>query len=481
MKRLLIAFLLFALPVQAGTLDDLKTEGVVVGYWDFRSGDLTDRSGNGNDGTATSLQWQNRYIGFNESTSKITISDDNTLQTTALSVTYCGSFMSQTAETLVHKQDAGGTNYSVALTATNVNLYDGTNTRTIVADITGHRCITVQATHGSTGELFIDGVLEGALDGNSSLSTDDAPLILGNDHDDGDNASNSTECIVITNRELTDAEASGLYSQLASLRWAHKPRASLYYDAMSDLTANMTIACNSGATVVIDWGDGNTDTVTCDGTNQAESNTYASGGGYIVQFTHPNAESGDVEEITYLNLSGEDYRHDLRQMREMTGLTYLSLANTSVSGDISNLSGMTGMTTLHLGYTSVSGDISNLSAMTGMTTLYLYNTSVTGNIAAVRPLENLTTLDLGNNVGANLTYTSAGALPAWPGLNCDIDTIGLNATEVDAWLNDFDDDLTGAAGDLNMLGNANRTAASNAACTAIAGDGWGLHVPPDYP
>ena len=219
MKRTLTTLLLLlALPCQAGTLDDLGSD--VVGYWDLRSGSTHDWSGTGNDATSTTdFSYTNRGGQFPATTSKITVPDDGTLQLTALSVTVCGDLTSQTTEALVHKQDAGGTNYSVALTSTNVNLYDGTNTRTIAADITGHHCITVQATDSATGEVFLDGILEGALDAASALSVDNAPLIIGNDHDDGDNASNPLWCVVIVDRELTDAEAAGLYSQLASIRW----------------------------------------------------------------------------------------------------------------------------------------------------------------------------------------------------------------------------------------------------------------------
>lgn len=265
MRRALTALLLLLpLAAQAGTLDDLLTEGVVVGYWDLRSGSTRDWSGTGNDATSTtSFNYTNRGGQFPASTSKITVADDATLQLTALSVTVCGDLTSQTAEALVHKQDAGGTNYSVALTSTNINLYDGTNTRTIAADITGHHCVTVQATNGSTGEAFIDGVLEGALDAASALSVDNAPLILGNDHDDGDNASNPLWCVVIVDRELTDAEAAGLYSQLSAIRWPTRGwyRTTGVYGpelvADGDMEAAGTAAWTPGQSATLTKEDGN--------------------------------------------------------------------------------------------------------------------------------------------------------------------------------------------------------------------------------
>ena len=62
-------------------------------------------------------------------------------------------------------------------------------------------------------------------------------------------------------------------------------------------------------------------------------------------------------------------------------------------------------------------------------------------------------------------------------LSVQIYSIGLSSSEVDDWLNDFDDDLTGAAGTLNIAGdNAPRTSASDAAKTAINTDGWALTV-----
>jgi len=198
--------------------------------------------------------------------------------------------------------------------------------------------------------------------------------------------------------------------------------------------------------------------------------------------------SGDISAVSGLTgliglyLYNTSIGGDISAVSGLTSLIYLVLYNTSVSGDISAVSGLTGLTYLVLYNTSVSGNISAVSGLTGLTSLYLNNTSVSGNLSAIKGLASLTVIQVYNMTGRGITYTSAGSLPAWPGANIDIYSSGLDSGEVDAWLNDFDDNLTGAAGDLKMDGdNGNRTSASDAACTAISGDGWGLHVNPDYP
>jgi len=341
---------------------------------------------------------------------------------------------------------------------------------------------------------------------------------------------------------LTQTQKYDLAIKLRRSTYAVPGQTILYTDQSTLDTTTLEIACTAGKSATVHWGDGESTAWTCDGARNSVDHDYATEGQYAIRlvgdlldvtkikciethvygdisnvsgltsltflYLYNTSVDGDISNVsgltslTFLNLAYTSVDGDISNVSGLTSLTYLSLGstsvdgdisnvsgltslihlylgNTSVDGDISNVSGLTSLTYLHLGNTSVDGDISNVSGLTSLTTLYLYNTSVTGNLASIRPLTSLTICYLYNT---SLTYTSAGALPAWPGANLDLYSCGLDSGEVDAFLNDFDDDLTGAAGDLRLDGtNANRTAASDAACTAITTDGWGLHVNPDYP
>jgi hypothetical protein len=245
----------------------------------------------------------------------------------------------------------------------------------------------------------------------------------------------------------------------------------LYSDQSSPGNFELEIACPAGKSLTVYWGDGSSDAWVCDGTRNAVTHTYTTAGQY------PIAVVGDVYDITQIQCTETEAYGDIAVFSGLTSLTYLSLYATSVSGDISAVSGLTSLTALSLGATSVSGDISAVSGLTSLTVLSLTSTSVSGDISAVSGLTSLTTLSLHTNTGRNLTYTSGGSLPAWAGADIRISSIGLDSSEVDAWLNDFDDDLTGADGALNIAGdNAARTSASDAAKTAINADGWALTV-----
>jgi len=68
--------------------------------------------------------------------------------------------------------------------------------------------------------------------------------------------------------------------------------------------------------------------------------------------------------------------------------------------------------------------------------------------------------------GRGITYTTT-ALPAWDAINMNISSSGLDAGEVNQFLIDFEDG-SGTAGSINIKGdNGTRTAASDAAVTAL--------------
>jgi hypothetical protein len=271
----------------------------------------------------------------------------------------------------------------------------------------------------------------------------------------------------------------------------------MYPTLISDQSAllrdtTLRIACPAGGELTIDWGDGTSSAVTCNGVLQVHTHTYGGLGIYTIRVlgtVHLITDflcysqswvSGDIAslsglvDLTYLSLSSTLVTGDIASLSGMVDLTYLNLSNTAVSGDIAALSGMVDLTTLGLFSTGVSGDITSLSGLVDLTYLNLRSTLVTGDIASLSGLVDLTVLYLHSTSVSDYTSTP---LPAWPGCNIRIYNLGLSSTEIDNFLIDLADGV-GAGGSLTYIaGNSARTAASDTAVAALSAAGWGGDIP----
>ena len=212
---------------RADALDDLLTEGVVKLYHDYRAGHLQDLSGNGNHGTGTDIVWPGDGVRFNAATSVITVADAAELQLTAGMLLVFGNFQQPSSwRMLIHKRDAGGTNYSFYIDTVSIRLNDGVNIRQVVTSVDGAKCIALNMTNGGTAEAFVDGISVGLLNAASSISVDDAPLLIGAYHVGGVPQLDSTlAATLIVNRELTDTEMAQTCAALQSYRYPTMPRA----------------------------------------------------------------------------------------------------------------------------------------------------------------------------------------------------------------------------------------------------------------
>jgi len=204
-------------------IQQLIRDSELVLYHDYRSRSFRDWSGNGNDGVPTSVDWTGRGIQFPDGTSWIQVPDSLELRLTEGTLVALGDFDSQTtAEQIVSKRDAGGTNYGMYIAASFVRLYDGTNTREISESIIGKKYIALNMANGETGEYFADGISQGNLDDTSSISANDAPLYIGNYYNavaSNRNLHSTLWGILIINRKLTPAEHASLYDELVSLKF----------------------------------------------------------------------------------------------------------------------------------------------------------------------------------------------------------------------------------------------------------------------
>lgn len=241
---------------------------------------------------------------------------------------------------------------------------------------------------------------------------------------------------------------------------------SLTKDADADVDITFTLSLPAGATVRINWGDGNTSSVIGPQTDHAYQHSYASAAvDYTITF------SGDIDQLTKLDGNSEPLSGDISGFNVLTSLTSLNLNNTSVSGDISGFNALTLFIYLNLSNTSVSGDISGFSALTSLANLILYNTPVSGNISSFSALTSLVNLSLN---GTLVSYTTT-TLPDWSSCNIYLSWLSWSQTEVDAFFNDMAAASGASAGKKLYLGGNNAAPSAGVIAGAIAtlsGLGW---------
>jgi hypothetical protein len=198
-------------------IQDSIADGSLVLWHDYRAGHMTDLSGNGNDGTPTSIIWQGRAgIRFPLTTSVVTVADSSELQLTAGTLAVLGEFMSQLfAKRLISKRDAGGANYDWYLGIGDSNIYDGTDTSDGNSDITGHHLHALGFNNSVEPDAYTDGLFAVQYDTVlTNIAADDAPLLIGNVYTGNNQMQDSMQAALIFNRKITATEHAQLYSEL---------------------------------------------------------------------------------------------------------------------------------------------------------------------------------------------------------------------------------------------------------------------------
>lgn len=234
MKRILILLLvLLAGAAQADVLDDLKAEGVVKLYHDYRAGHLQDLSGNGNNGAwaSSAAAWTNDGINLNTTTDAVVVSDAAELQGTAASYVLLGDFTRSLGKNgendLVVKKDGGGTQVYWYMDNTGGGrfvLNTSGSTVTLSASIAGSHCLGLSYSNGSTPEGYVDGVSAGSYSASVTAAADDANLYIGNYYALGPYYLESPlSAVVAFNRVLTDTEHAQVCAALQSYKFPRQP------------------------------------------------------------------------------------------------------------------------------------------------------------------------------------------------------------------------------------------------------------------
>jgi hypothetical protein len=219
-----------------GILQELKTEGVLALYHDYRSGRLYDYSGNGNNGTGYNANFNKAECEF----SKVATSRIEVVQNASINISVCSIITKITTNTLppyqriATKIGAGAANLQfewmfwndaagLYLFTTGGNAYLAIGGGQIRRGVYG-----ISIGSGIKPAGYKDGVYTGDYSANATITPRSVdPLTIGNSNISYTPAGYNTllknfEYFLFFSRVLTATEHARLYRQLENMRWNTK-------------------------------------------------------------------------------------------------------------------------------------------------------------------------------------------------------------------------------------------------------------------
>jgi hypothetical protein len=209
-----------------GILQELKTEGVLGFYHDYRSGRLYDYSGNGNSVSLNSnfIFTKEGLNVINTSTLQIPFSATwawNTQVTILLFYKIAKSLLT-TAASNYGSYHATPPTQAMRVGDTLIGWSDGVNLRILATDANIYRCLGVSMLNNAIGTVYGNGVLLGSLSGTSVVQAPTAgDLLL--DYPQLDPSWRwLARADVVVKRVLTATEHARLYGQIENMQWNTK-------------------------------------------------------------------------------------------------------------------------------------------------------------------------------------------------------------------------------------------------------------------
>jgi hypothetical protein len=213
-----------------GILQELKAEGVLTFYHDYRSGRLYDWSGNGRNGTATNISFTKDGALFKAASSSIVVPSYTAMESATgsmlASLIYCetGSFNIISKDTGVGGDKQFNWVYSHYAPNMVIENTNGVDPYLVVA-ISGQKTHGISYTAGVTPKGYLNGVSIGSYVGNYSCTAKPLAVVtIGNYTNGGFNAQLGTvfKYFLHASRVLTATEHLRIYAQLENMSWDTK-------------------------------------------------------------------------------------------------------------------------------------------------------------------------------------------------------------------------------------------------------------------
>ena len=201
-------------------IQKLKNEGNLRLYLDFRSGDCTDRSGNGYNGTPSSGCTFGRDGIYFNTVDYVTVADAVPLRLTTGTIVCLGKFAIQADNLVIYdKRNAGGTNVNVFITTVGVLTWNGATTSTCGCSTKQSKCISLGFVSGTKPLAYVNGVYvaEGGL--SQTYTADDADITIGKYYTGTYPFQNWMSAILLIARVLTATEHALLFYELENTKF----------------------------------------------------------------------------------------------------------------------------------------------------------------------------------------------------------------------------------------------------------------------
>ena len=232
---------------------ELRREGVLSMYHDYRSVTPRDWSGNGNDGAAVGVDWTSAGAKLRRGAGSITVPDAPSLPGDAVTmIFFCsgGVHDTQTPQRLISKYDGDGA-YGLRIDGGELWWFDSAGTDHLTSGAFSGApiyCLAAGASNGGTGKAFVNGIYAGDFSLTIAVAPNDSPLYIGAGFLNENTFLGPIASPIFVSRELTASEHSRLYGELMGTHWPTAPaeitEARLYH---ADYGAHVTTDTGAGA------------------------------------------------------------------------------------------------------------------------------------------------------------------------------------------------------------------------------------------
>jgi hypothetical protein len=208
-----------------GILQELKTEGVLALYHDYRSGRLVDYSGNGNNGTATSASFTKDSVRLMGLTGQVLIPYNVGLVSANISIIINACFTRLlSGDRIISRRGAASTfdwYHNTGLPG--LTIFQDAGNRNITSTTIGLcRSIGLTMANGVPSKHYEDGVYKADYSALTSLAASTGDFIVGNFAGSSNLTGKDIGYVVQVNRALTATEHARVYGQLENMTWNTK-------------------------------------------------------------------------------------------------------------------------------------------------------------------------------------------------------------------------------------------------------------------
>lgn len=201
-------------------ITQLKREGVLRLFHDYRSGTLRDLSGNGNHGTGSNIRFiKGVGVVFRNPDGYIVVANSASITLTEGAFVIFSDLdkleIQAPVSWVFSKRDAGGINYDFRLNSgPQWQFYDGTASRILADDYRGAKSVGVNFGNGVVAQGYKTGIYAGLFSAASTITADDAPLYIGNWHSATSSMLNPMKAVILCSRQLTAKEHATLVKEV---------------------------------------------------------------------------------------------------------------------------------------------------------------------------------------------------------------------------------------------------------------------------